>query len=128
MFLGLIWIRRVWMSFGMILDLLIVACGVYIVFWAVQMKSSNKIPEMLVGKGFPTDRAKDPEGFIKHTFPFTFLTGVILLAAGLLGALGIFQLYPAADMALRVVTVAVIVGYGILLMNAQKKYLVGITK
>ena len=63
-----------------------------------------------------------------HTFPFTFLTGVILLAAGLLGALGIFQLYPAADMALRVVTVAVIVGYGILLMNAQKKYLVGITK
>ena len=83
---------------------------------------------MLVGKGFPIERAKDPEGFIKHTFPFTCLTGVILLAEGLLGALGIFRLYPVADMALRVVTVAVIVVYGILLMNAQKKYLVGITK
>ena len=41
------------MNFGMILDLLIMACGVYMVYWAVQMKSTNKIPEMLVGKGFP---------------------------------------------------------------------------
>ena len=32
------------MSFGMILDLLIVACGMYIVYWAVQMKSTDKIP------------------------------------------------------------------------------------
>ena len=53
------------MSFGMILDLLIMACGVYMIYWAVQMRSSNKIPAMLVGKGFPIDRAKDPDGFIR---------------------------------------------------------------
>ena len=34
------------MNFGMILDLLIMACGVYMVYWAVQMKSTNKIPEI----------------------------------------------------------------------------------
>lgn len=116
------------MSFGMILDLLIMACGVYIVYWAVQMKSTNKIPAMLVGKGFPIDRAKDPEGFIRYTFPFTFLTGVVLFLAGMLGALGIFGLYPAADIVLRIVTVVVIIGYGTLLMKAQKKYLVGMIK
>ena len=114
------------MSFGMILDLLIMACGIYIIYWAVQMKSTNKIPAMLVGKGFPIDRAKDPEGFIKFTFPFTFLTGVLLLLAGVLGALGIFGLYPMADVLLRIVTVAIIIGYGTVLMKAQKKYLAGI--
>ncbi len=55
------------MSFGMILDLLIMACGVYMVYWAVQMRSTNEIPAMLVGKGFPVSRAKDPEGFIRYT-------------------------------------------------------------
>lgn len=116
------------MSIGMILDLLIMACGVYIIYWAVQMKSTQKIPEMLVGKGFHIDRAKDPEGFIKFTFPFTLLTGVLIFAAGLLGGLGIFRLYPLADMLSRLLTVAVLIGYGSLLMKAQKKYLVGITK
>ncbi len=89
------------MSFGMILDLLIMACGVYMVYWAVQMRSTNEIPAMLVGKGFPVSRAKDPEGFIRYTFPFTFATGAILFAA-------------------------VLIGYGMMLMKAQKKYLVGI--
>ncbi len=114
------------MSFGMILDLLVMACGVYMVYWAVQMRSSNKIPAMLVGKGFPLNRAKDPEGFIRFTFPFTFATGVVLFAAGLVGALGIFITVPLAETLMRILLVVVIVGYGIILMKAQKKYLVGI--
>lgn len=114
------------MSFGMILDLLVMACGVYMVYWAVQMRSSNKIPAMLVGKGFPLNRAKDPEGFIRFTFPFTFATGVVLFAAGLVGALGIFIMFPLAETLMRILLVVVIVGYGIILMKAQKKYLVGI--
>ena len=114
------------MSFGMILDLLIMACGVYMIYWAVQMRSSNKIPVMLVGKGFPIDRAKDPDGFIRFTFPFTFSTGVVLFALGLVGALGLFITYPLAETLMRIVLVAVIVIYGMILMKAQKKYLVGI--
>ena len=53
------------MDFGIILKMLIMACGVYMIYWAVQMKTTHQIPQMLVGKGFPTDRAKDPEGFMK---------------------------------------------------------------
>ncbi|MDE7415912.1 MAG: hypothetical protein K2N44_06275 [Lachnospiraceae bacterium] len=114
------------MNFGMILDLLIMACGIYMVYWAVQMKSTNKIPAMLVGKGFPINRAKDPEGFIKFTFPFTFSTGVVLFAMGLIGALELFITYPLAETLMRIVLVAVIIAYGVVLMKAQKKYLVGI--
>ncbi len=110
------------MSFGMILDLLIMACGVYMVYWAVQMRSTNEIPAMLVGKGFPVSRAKDPEGFIRYTFPFTFATGAILFAAGL----GLFSTSPPAETLMRIALVAVLIGYGMMLMKAQKKYLVGI--
>lgn len=114
------------MTFGMVLDLLIMACGIYMIYWAVQMKTTNKIPAMLVGKGFPVNRAKDPKGFINFTFPLTFGTGVVLLAAGLVGALGLFAVQPLAETLMRLLLVVVIVAYGMVLMKAQKKYLVGI--
>ncbi|MDE7266516.1 MAG: hypothetical protein K2N89_03515 [Lachnospiraceae bacterium] len=113
------------MSFNMILNILIMACGVYMLYWAVQMKNTKKIPEMLVGKEFPIERAKDPEGFIKATFPFTFATGMVLLAAGAVGALELLAAYPMADVVINVLEVAAILGYGALLMRAQRKYLVG---
>lgn len=113
------------MSFDMILNILIMACGVYVLYWAIQMKNSKKIPEMLVGKEFPIERAKDPEGFIKATFPVTFITGVVLLVAGVVGALELLAAYPVADMVINVLEVVVIIGYGMILMRAQRKYLVG---
>lgn len=114
------------MDFNMILKLLIMACGVYMIYWAMQMKTTHKIPEMLVGKGFPIDRAKNPEGFMKNTFPFTIGTGIVLFAAGLAGALEIFILYPWVDTVIMLVVILVLVLYGIFLMKAQKKYLIGI--
>lgn len=114
------------MSFGMILDILIIACGIYMVYWAVQMKKTHKIPEMLTGKGFPANRAKDPEGFIKFTYPFTMAAGILLFAAGLIGSLDIFAFHPMADLLTSFAPIAVITAYGVILMKAQKKYLVGI--
>ena len=113
------------MSFDMILNILIMACGVYMLYWAIQMKRNKKIPEMLVGKNFPIERARDPEGFIKATFPVTFVTGVIILVAGAVGALGLLAAYPMADTVINLIEVVVIMGYGMLLMKAQRKYLVG---
>lgn len=44
------------MDFGIILKMLIMACGVYMIYWAVQMKTTHQIPQMLVGKGsLPTE-------------------------------------------------------------------------
>lgn len=116
------------MSFGMMMDILITACGVYIIYWAMQMIQSKKIPEMLVGKGFPISRAKDPEGFIRRTFPMTLILGILLFIAGIVGALEVFALYPYVDTLISVVLVIIIISYGVLLMNAQRKYLIGIDK
>ena len=113
------------MSFDMILNILIMACGVYMLYWAIQMKSNKKIPEMLVGKNFPIERARDPEGFIKATFPLTFVTGAVIRVAGAVGALGLLAAYPMADTIINLIEVVVIMGYGMLLMRAQRKYLVG---
>ena len=49
----------------------------------------------------------------------------MLLVSGLLGALELFILYPIADTLVSVVPVVVIICYGVILMKAQKKYLVG---
>lgn len=114
------------MSFGMMMDILITACGVYIIYWAMQMIQSKKIPEMLIGKGFPISRAKDPEGFIKATFPMTLVLGILLFVAGIIGALEIFALYPYVDTLISIFLVIVIILYGVFLMKAQRKYLVGI--
>lgn len=94
-------------------------------YWAIQMKHNKKIPEMLVGKNFPIERARDPEGFIKATFPMTFATGVMLLAAGAIGALELLAVYPIVDTIINLAEVVIIMSYGMLLMRAQRKYLVG---
>lgn len=114
------------MAFTMIIDLLIIACGVYVIYWAVQMVQTKTIPEMLVGKGFPTSRAKDREGFIKATFPMTLVLGIVLFAVGVSGALGVFASYPLVDTLLSVVLIVVIVLYGVFLLKAQQKYLIGL--
>ncbi|NDO50323.1 hypothetical protein FMM75_13280 [Lachnospiraceae bacterium MD335] len=116
------------MSFDMILNILIMACGIYMLYWAIQMKRNKKIPEMLVGKNFPIERAQNPEGFIKATFPITFATGALLLVSGAVGALELLASYPMADTAINLLEVVAIIGYGALLMRAQRKYLVGETQ
>ena len=82
------------------------------IYWAVQMKTTHQIPQMLVGKGFPTDRAKDPEGFMKATFPLTMGMGIILLAI--------------VDTILTLLMLAALVFYGMFLLKAQKRYLIGL--
>ena len=113
------------MDFGVILDLLLMVYGIYMVYWAVQMKLTNKIPPILVGKGFPINRAKDSDGFIRYIFPFTLVVGVVLLAAGTVGALELFAIYPIVEILMRFVLLFILIIYGMLLMRAQKKYLVG---
>jgi hypothetical protein len=105
------------------------ACGAYMIYWAVQMKKERKIPEMLVGKNFKIERAKDPEGFINYTFPFTFGTGIILFVAGCILSLDLFSTtIPIVGTLISLVLVIIIILYGVVLMNAQKKYLVGLNK
>lgn len=114
------------MDFSMILQILIMACGIYMMYWAMQMKTTNKIPEMLTGKGFPINRAVDPEGFMKKTFPVTLGMGILLFVVGTISALGVLALYPAAETILMICLLIALVIYGKYLLKVQKKYLIGI--
>lgn len=110
----------------MIIQILILVCGIYMIYWAMQMKLTNKIPEMLTGKGFPINRAVNPEGFMKKTFPVTLGMGILLFVAGMIGALKVLVFYPMADTILMIALLVALSFYGKFLLKAQKKYLVGI--
>lgn len=113
------------MSVDMALDLLVVACGIYMIYQAVRMRKTKQIPDMLVGKNFPAGRAHDAEGFIRAAFPMTYFTGTMLVLTGAFSLFDILASYPVADVFINLLEVAVILLYGVLLMKAQKKYLVG---
>ncbi|MBQ3165057.1 MAG: hypothetical protein IJC02_11095 [Lachnospiraceae bacterium] len=110
----------------MIIQILILVCGIYMIYWAMQMKLTNKIPEMLTGKGFPINRAVNPEGFMKKTFPVTLGMGILLFVAGMIGGLKVLVFYPMADTILMIALLVALSFYGKFLLKAQKKYLVGI--
>lgn len=110
----------------MIMNLMLMACGIYMLYWSVQMKRTQQIPEMMVGKKFPLNRAKDPAGFIKASFPVTWLTGAILFAIGLLEALEVLVLFPVLNASLSFIVVIVVIAYGMILLKLQKKYLLGV--
>ena len=96
------------------------------IYWAMQMKLTNKIPEMLTGKGFPINRAVNPEGFMKKTVPVTLGMGILLFVAGMIGGLKVLVFYPMADTILMIALLVALSFYGKFLLKAQKKYLVGI--
>lgn len=115
------------MSLRMMIDLFIAVSGIYMAYWAIQMKRTDKLPEMLVGKRFPIARAKDPQGFIRYIYPYTLAVGILLFLAGILGALEIFALYPLASALTSLAPIVLIMAYGALLMRAQRRYLFGVT-
>lgn len=114
------------MDMGRIWKLLIMVCGVYLIYWAAQMKATHKIPEMLVGKGFPISRAKDPEGFMKATFPFTMGMGILFLVTGMMGLFDVLVSHPFIDNGITLSVLIVLIVYGMFLLKAQKKYLIGL--
>lgn len=116
------------MDYSVIIQLLISAGGVYMIYWAIQMKLTNKIPDMLKGKGFPISRAVDPKGFMEKTFPVTMGIGTLLFVVGMAGLLNLFAFFPIMDTILLVVLLIALSIYGKFLLKAQKKYLVGIVE
>ncbi len=114
------------MEIGIIMNMMLMACGIYMLYWSVQMKRTQQIPEMMVGKKFPLSRAKDPAGFIKASFPVTWATGAIIFAIGLLEALEVLALLPVLNVSLSLIVVIVVIAYGMILLRLQKKYLLGV--
>ncbi|WP_029231137.1 hypothetical protein [Butyrivibrio sp. VCB2006] len=95
-------------TFNNIFDLAIIIGGVYIMYYAVQMKIADKIK---VGVIVPADvnvqGMKDREGFKKYAYPRHVAQG---LALTLLGVIGIFlDLIGRGDVHVIIYAIALVV-------------------
>lgn len=106
-----------------ILDLIILAGGVYLLWAAFGMKTKNKIPGMLVSKGTDLSKAKDIPGFTKVMFMPTLIMGAVASASGILGIVDQGLGLATVQFVLSVVSFVLLVGYGYLTVRFQKKYL-----
>lgn len=111
------------MSADGLINIIIIACGAYMVYGAISMKTSGTVPSNLVGKNVNLAVARDIPGFIKKMFPITLVVGVLTLLCGVLTAIGIFGDNGYVQTIISLVFVVIVLGYGKILVDAQKKYL-----
>lgn len=73
------------------MDILVVACGVYVIYLYIEMTTKGKIREnMLLPKGINIKKCKDAAGFIHYIGIRQLILGI---AALLCGATGLLQDY-----------------------------------
>lgn len=66
-----------------IFDILIILCGLYMIYTAVIMKIKGRItPGIVVSKDVDTKKIRDKEGFIGYMFGKVLLMGVLTSAIG----------------------------------------------
>lgn len=114
------------MDFGIILKMLIMACGVYMIYWAVQMKTTHQIPQMLVGKGFPY-RQSQRSGRLHESYISTYHgNGDHSSGCWIDRSLGGIWCVSYCGTILTLLMLAALVFYGMFLLKAQKRYLIGL--
>lgn len=107
-----------------IFDVLIVGSGLYLIYAAIAMKRTGKVPGVMLSKGVDVKKTADVSGFIKDAFWKTIVIGIVSVLAGGIGLYsnynaGLGWLYTAV---IPVYAVALML-YGYLMVKAQKKYL-----
>ncbi len=71
-----------------IVDILVIGCGMYVIYLCLEMKKTGKIKaNMLLPKGLDPKRCKDPAGYIKTIGIKQLLLGVLAFGCGLAGLL-----------------------------------------
>lgn len=102
-------------------DILIVLCGVYIIYTTVIMKNSGKInPSVLLGKSITEDMIKDKPGFINFMFPRAMGLGVVTIVCGVLDIF--FGSSQVIGLTIIVVFLIVLILYCVQINQARKKF------
>lgn len=109
-----------------IIEVILCAYGIYMVYAAIQMKKTGNIPARLISNKINLERSKDIPGFIKFMFPRCFIFGIIMAVCSLI--LGIRELelisIPAVvALVAEVLYLAAIIYYVIIIVKAQNRFL-----
>lgn len=113
-------------DFNVFLDFCIFASGIYLLYAAFSMKKKGEIPSLLLSKDINLKKTADKAGFIRNVFVQTIVIGILGLGAGAVGLYNDFHTnLGKLPFAVMMLYVAGLMGYGYLMMKAQKKYLQG---
>ena len=69
------------------IDLIIIVCGGYLVYGAVQLKQDGTLPGSLWNKDLPLRKCRDLPAFTAYMFPRLIVCGVAVAIDGVLGFL-----------------------------------------
>ncbi len=111
-------------TFGF-MDIIIIFCGAYLIYAAVQMKRTGEITSSaLIGKGYDPKKAKDPKGYIEYMYMKSIIMGVLVMISGALDYMNdVYWNISYFSVGMCCVFLVVIIIYGKISMDAQKKYL-----
>lgn len=102
-------------------DILIVLCGIYIIYTVVKMKRYGKInPSVLLGKSVTENMIKDKEGFINYMYPKAMALGVVTVICGVIDYL--FSSYTIVGFVIMVTFLVILAIYCHFTNQAKKKF------
>ena len=107
------------------IDIVVVGCGLYVIYLYIEMRNTGKIREsMLLPKGLDVKKCKDADGYIRQAGPKQLVLGIIALLCGVAGLLqdftGILNYY--VYLATLVVFFAYAVWYTVFMKKLIKKF------
>lgn len=112
-------------DFTMYLDMIIVACGVYLIYGAIILKTRGEItPNIMLPKNVKPESVKDKEGFINAIFLKLLVLGIVTIVVGFIILLNdvVMQMMFLNAISYGVFAAALL-WYGFALKKAHKIYL-----
>ncbi|MBR5376083.1 MAG: hypothetical protein IK139_02275 [Lachnospiraceae bacterium] len=108
------------------LDYVIIGAGIYLIYAGVIMKVAGRIPKSLISRNIDVENAPNKDEYINNMFLPCIVLGIIMAACGastwILPGLGII-LPEKTTMVTSLISMAIVILFGIFSMNMQKKYL-----
>ncbi|MBR2187868.1 MAG: hypothetical protein IJ860_00435 [Eubacterium sp.] len=70
------------------LDIIILLCGVYMIYGAFSLKNGGDLPQTFWNKDYPIPKCKDRAGFAAFMVPRLIGCGAVIVLDGVLGLIG----------------------------------------
>lgn len=113
----------------MILDIMLLACGIYIFGQNVRMKMTGKIPKGMINPRVKTENAPDIKGYINYIYIRGAIFGVVLIVMSFMLMLQSFVELPAVLLLLaQLLYIGTLIYYAVISVRAQNKFLFRVNK
>ena len=110
----------------MILEFLLLGCGIYIIYQNVRMRITNEVPKGLVNPKVNLESAPDTAGYIKYTFIRGLICGIILAIFSIVWLLRnneILRIPDALFVVSELIFIVTLIYYSVISVKAQNKFL-----